>query len=106
MGIYFDSTIEYEYQMNTDFIEKEMHRHKDVALRSLSNAVHSNDVESFAKILSYAFFDSVHDAEKIAKKYNLAKLDFLAINEDLEGFKKEYLSSSLSEMELAHEYAI
>jgi hypothetical protein len=90
--IYFDSYIEYEYNAMNDFIEKEMHKHKENTLKKLSSFMHF-ETEDFVKILSYAWFDSLETASRLAEKLNLSKIDFLSIEEDLEGFKKEYLKN-------------
>ena len=50
-----------------------------------------SESELFAKVLAYAWFDSQADAIKLADNLNLSKLDFLAINEDIEAFREEYL---------------
>jgi len=75
-----------------DFIEKEMQRTKDSALRSLSAVVHFQTL-NFTKVLAYAWFDSQTDAIKLSDLLDLSKLDFLAVNDDFEGFKEEYLKN-------------
>lgn len=89
--MYYDTIIEFEYEIMMDIIEKEMHIRKAQALKDLSSVVHSKNPESFANILAYSWFDSLPDAEKIAEELNLGKLDFLAIQGDLDVFKEEYL---------------
>lgn len=90
--IYFDTRIEHDYDMINELIEKEMHRTKALALKNLSSVVHF-ETEEFAQILAYSWFDSLGAADKIADKLHLSKLDFLAIGEDFEGFKEEYLKN-------------
>lgn len=92
MNMYYDTRIEYEFEMMNELVEKEMHNVKKAALRKVSSLVaHFNDVEAFAKILSYSWFDSLPDAEMIADRFQLSKLDFLAINDDFDAFKEEFL---------------
>ena len=88
--MYAYSQIEYEYEIINERIEKEMYNTKGHALRKLSSIVaHFND--EFALILAYSWFDSLPSAEKIADELDLSKLDFLAIQEDFDGFREEYL---------------
>jgi hypothetical protein len=91
--MYQYSDIEYDYQVMIDFIEKEMHNtRKDALLKLSSMVVTSNDnVESVANILAYGYFDNHPDAEKLAQQLDLCKMDFLAIQEELDAFKEEYL---------------
>lgn len=75
-----------------DFIEKEMHNVRKFALRKLASVVAPSHVASFASVVAYSWFDSQLDAEKIANDLDLCKLDFLAIQEEFEAFKEEYLA--------------
>jgi hypothetical protein len=43
-------------------------------------------------VLAYSWFDSLNSAENLANRWDLSKLDFLAITEQLEAFKEEYLN--------------
>jgi hypothetical protein len=71
-------------------LEKEMHNVKGQALKKLSSiAAHFSS--EISNILAYSWFDSLPDAEKIAEQLDLSKMDLLAIREDLEGFKEEFL---------------
>lgn len=90
--MYEYSIIEYEYQIMDEMIQKEMQRTRDSALRSLSSVVHFQTL-NFTRVLAYAWFDSQPDAIKLSDDLNLSKLDFLAVNDDFEGFKEEYLSN-------------
>lgn len=91
--MYYDTKIEHEFEMMNELVEKEMHNTRTQALKKFDSVIaHSNTVEAFAKILSYSWFDSLPDAEIIADRFELSKLDFLAINNDFEGFKEEYLN--------------
>lgn len=97
--MYAYSQIEYELEMIDDMIEKEMHNTRIQALRKLSSLVAHSKPE-IGNILAYAYFDSIGDAIKLADKLDLSKLDFLAIQEDLEAFKEEYLK----DLELAQNF--
>jgi hypothetical protein len=92
--MYFDTQIEYEDQLMNDYIEKEMHKVKKSASRKLSKTfVHPKLLNEFALTLAYGYFDSCDYAEKITEALDLSKLDFLAIQEDLDAFKEEYLKN-------------
>lgn len=88
--MYFDSRLAYESELIDKWVEKEMHNVKGQALRKLSSiAAHFNS--EVATILAYSWFDCLPDAEKIAEQLDLNKMDLLAIQEDLEEFKEEFL---------------
>jgi hypothetical protein len=88
--MYFDTQLEHDYEVMKDMIEKEMHKTKEQALTNLSRVVHF-EIESFSRVLSYSYIEENEDAIKLACKLNLGKLEFLAILEDVDGFKEEYL---------------
>ena len=101
----------YSDQMNDDtymnqMIEKEMYKSREIALRKVSSILaHDSKLdlkfkENLALTLAYCYFDSVSAAETISDKLDLCKLDFLAIQEEFEAFKKEYLR----EYELAQNF--
>lgn len=100
--IYFDTINEYE--LMNDLIEKEMHKVRDNALRKVSSIfAHPQklfSIKDFALTLAYGYFDSYKPSEKITETLDLSKLDFLAIQEDLEAFKEEYLK----DLELAQNF--
>lgn len=77
-----------------DFIEKEMHNVRKFALGKLASVVAPSYIENFASVVAYSWFDSHPAAEKIANDLDLCKLDFLAIQEELEAFKEEYFAES------------
>ena len=87
--MYFDTQLDYEREIMDTWIEKEMHNVKGQALRKVSSiAAHFNS--EIAHILAYSWFESLPDAEKIAERLNLSKMDLLAVREDLDGFKEEF----------------
>jgi len=88
--MYAYSIFEYEDQIMDEMIEKEMQRTRDQAVTSLSRVVHFETL-NFTRILSYSWFDSQPEAVKLADQLNLGKLDFLAVNDDFESFKEEFL---------------
>jgi hypothetical protein len=77
-------------QRFNEFIEKEMHICKSNVLKVLAHSVHSN-TEDFALMLAYCYFDCMPTGMKIADKLNLGKLEFLAVQEEFEAFREEYL---------------
>lgn len=84
-----------------EMIENEMYKVRMIALRKLSSTfVHPPLLIDFALNLAYGFFESHKSAEKIADSLDLCKLDFLAIQEEFESFKEEYLI----EFELAQNF--
>jgi len=50
-------------------------------------------IKEFSLTLAYGYFDSHEPSEIIANQLDLDKLDFLAIQEDFDAFKKEYLKN-------------
>lgn len=88
--------IEHEFDVMNEIIEDEMQRVKKRALKTISSLVHF-EPGSFARILAYAYFDSVEDAIKVAESLNFSKIDFLAVMEDFDGFKEEYLMNQEEE---------
>ena len=94
MGIFFDTRIESEDEVMTTFIETEMHKVEDKVLRKLSSIfVHQQffSIKDFALMLAYSFYEDHKPAVKITNSLDLSKLDFLAVMEDFDGFKEEYL---------------
>lgn len=90
--MYFDTQLEYECEMMNEMIEKEMQRTKEQALKTIQSIAHF-ETELFTKVLAYAWMDSQPDAIKLADKLDLSKLDFLAVTEEFEEFKEEYLKN-------------
>lgn len=92
--MYFDTRIEYEYEMMNEMIESEMHKIRRQAIEKLSSyLVHPQNflTKDFALTLAYGYFDSHEPAENIAKAMDLGKLEFLSIMNDFDAFKEEYL---------------
>jgi hypothetical protein len=90
--MYAYSRIEYENEVLNEIIEKEMHNTKRKALEKLASMC-AHSTGAIAKILAYSYFESLDDAVTLADRLDLCKLDFLAIQEDLEAFKEEWLSN-------------
>ena len=89
--MYYDPYDDYakDQQMN-DFIEKEMYRLKDEALRKLSFClVHYLNDHSI--IFAYAYRDGIESAVNLARKLDLSTMDFLAIDEDFQAFRSVYI---------------
>lgn len=86
--MYLDNRIDYD-NMN-EMIENEMYNTRKKAIVKLSS-VAAHFTNDWALMIAYCYFDSIASAEKIADQLHLCKLDFLAIQEDLQGFKEEYL---------------
>lgn len=93
--MYFDTRIEFEYEVMNEMIEREMRKLQNDALGKLSSLfAHSKTlIKEFSLTLAYSYFDSYEPAETIAKELDLDKLDFLAIQEDFDAFKEEYLKN-------------
>lgn len=93
--MYFDTIIEYEREFMDNLIDSEMHNQKNQAHRLLgSMIVHpSISIEDFALTLAYSWLDSQTSAETIAKELGLCKMDFLAIMEEFEAYKEEWLKN-------------
>lgn len=91
--MYFDTRIEYEYEVMNEMIEREMRKIQKDALRKLSSVFTHSQVliKELALTLAYGYFDSYEPSENIANQLDLDKLDFLAIQEDFDAFKEEYL---------------
>lgn len=94
--MYFDTLIEYEYEMMNEMVENEMYKVRDQALQNLSSFFahhHSFLINDIAKTIAYGYFDSYAPSENIANTLSLSKLDFLALLDDFDGFKEEYLKN-------------
>lgn len=91
--MYAYSRIEYEMNVLDEMIDSEMHKVKEQVLRKLnSHFVHPSDlIMKFAHTLAFGYWESNEHATILADELGLCKLDFLAIAEDFEGFKEEYL---------------
>lgn len=50
-----------------------------------------SNLEEIAHILSHSYLENINSAEKIAQQLDLEELDFLALQEDIDGFKAESL---------------
>jgi hypothetical protein len=72
-------------------VMQEMYKLKNQVLKKLSSVIAYPDLQDIAYILAYGYFDHMPYAEKIAHQLNLGRLDFLALQEDVEAFKEEYL---------------
>lgn len=90
--MYFDTRIEYEYEMMNEMIENEMYNTRQRALSKLSSMI-AHFTDEWALMIAYCYFDSISSAEKIADKLDLCKSDFLAIQEEFDAFKEEYLKN-------------
>jgi len=88
------------------FMEIEMYKIRGIALRKIfSNFAHDSKLdlifkENLALTLAYGYFESYAPSQTIADNLDLCKLDFLAIQEEFEAFKIEYLK----EYELAQNF--
>lgn len=94
--MYAYSRIEYEDEMRNEFIENEMQRTKEFTLRKLSSIAHfktKSSSQSFITMFVYCWQESLPEAQNLANELDLCKLDFLALMEDFEGFKEEYLNN-------------
>ena len=95
--MYYDTQLEYEYESMNEIIESEMHNARDNSLLKVSSIiVHPQklfSIKDFAMTLAYGYFDSYTPTENISNSLNLSKLDFLAIIEDFDAFKEEYLKN-------------
>lgn len=98
MSTYFETNMEREFfeskldqDIENEIIEREMHRCKEDGLRKLSILIAHSHVEEVAACLAYSYFDSQEYAQKIANDLDLGKMEFLAIQEEFEAFKRCYL---------------
>lgn len=95
--MYAYTRIEYENECMNEMIESEMHKVRDNAIGKVSSffAHPKNEfsIKQFSLTLAYGYFDSYTPAENIAASLDLGKLDFLAIMDDLDAFKDEYLKN-------------
>ncbi len=88
--LYFDSQLGDESELMDEWVEKEMHTQKKAAIEKLSSIV-AHFSSEFSKILAYSRSESLPEAARLADLLDLSKMDFLAIQEDLKGFKREIL---------------
>lgn len=93
--MYRFSKIEYESEMLDQMIESEMHKLKERTINALSiSFAHSPfSIKELLLTVAYGYWESNEHAITVAEQMNLGKLEFLAIAEDFEGFKEEYLKN-------------
>lgn len=104
MNMYYYKETNYEYKMQCrdEFIESEMHKVSDEALKKLTTFfVHPTlSIKTFSLAIAYGYFESDVCSENVAHELGLGKLEFFAIAEDFDAFKEEYLK----DMELAQNF--
>lgn len=90
------------YEDMDEFIDSEMHKVRDQTISRLSSIIVHPAISIKAVLLtiSYGYFESYGHAETLAQQLNLGKIEFLAVAEDFDAFKEEYLR----EMELAQNF--
>lgn len=88
--MYIETNYEFRMKIQKEIIENEMQRTKENAVRAISKIAHFEEA-TLMKILSYSFLEGHEDAENLAHKLNLGKLDFLAAIDNYDAFKEEYL---------------
>ncbi len=94
--MYFDTQLEHDYEMMNEMIEREMYKFRANAVDKVSSILahpQQISIKDFALTLAYGWYDSQAPAENIANSLHLSKLDFLAIQENFEAFKQEYLKN-------------
>jgi hypothetical protein len=91
--MYKYTDLEYEMQMMDEMIESEMYKVKGLIQDKFNSyfAHFANLTEDLLLTIAYGYWGSYQHAEKVADQLNLGKLEFLAIAEDFDGFKEEYL---------------
>ena len=67
-----------------------MYDRREQLLNQLSKVVQSDSLELVLKVLSYAWFDSLPEAEKLANKLNWDFKEFYCIEGNLEKFQDYY----------------
>lgn len=72
-------------------IQKEMYHLKNQVLKKLSSVIAYPNLQDIAYLIAYGYFDHAPYAKKLAHQLDLGKLDFLALQEEFESFKAEYL---------------
>jgi hypothetical protein len=94
--MYAYSRLEYEAQLMSEWIEKEMQRIKKQTLKTISSSAHFNlkiSSDQFTQLFIYCWQESLPVAEKLADDLNLCKLDFFALMDDVDAFKEEYMEN-------------
>lgn len=93
--MYKYSRIEQELESMNEMIESEMHKVKETTFARMSSYfAHSPvSINSLALTIAYGYWESHEHAEILANQLGLGKLEFLAIAEDFEGFKEEFLKN-------------
>lgn len=90
----------YEEIEKDDFIENEMQRTKETALKKLSSvADFKTEVSkrSFILMFVYSWQESLPAADRLAEELDFCNLDFLALIDDFEEFKYYYLKTDRKE---------
>lgn len=74
-----------------EFYENEMERHKQTANQVIFSCAHFKNSQLISRVIASSYFEENSDAITLANEMDLGKIDFFAILEDLEGFKREYI---------------
>lgn len=91
--MYAYSNIEYDRQVFDELIETQMYETKRESRKKISPCfAHPKFISSYSLFLARSYFDSCESAIKLAEDLDLCKLDFLAILEDFEAYREEYLN--------------
>lgn len=93
--MYAYSNLEHEIESMNEMIESEMHKVREEALKKFSSYFAHSPVSilSFAKTIAYGYWESYEHAIIVSDQLGLGKLEFLAIAEDFDGFREEFLKN-------------
>lgn len=89
--MYFDDEMTKE-DITDQLIREEMHKTRERVVEVLvSCKMHVLYCEEIALMIAQGFFESFDPATKLAQELNLSKLDLLAVLEDFESFRDEFI---------------
>lgn len=77
--------------MYREELQDEMYNRRQKSFQKLSTIVHPKYAEEFMEILSYAWHENHHAAEKIADLLDFGPIEFVAVHEDIKEFENLYL---------------
>ncbi len=83
-----------EDESMNEFIENEMERVKKQALKTISSIAHFKSevsTKSFIEMFVYCWQESLPVADTLAQSIDLGKLEMIALAEEFDAFKKEYM---------------
>lgn len=78
-------------ELRREFFENKMEEYQNEFLESLSEFFHPSCIDEISHILIFAWMENFPSAMKLADKLNLSRLHFIAILNNYEDFRDEFI---------------